>query len=68
MQYYDVNFEKQIRTFSGATARMIQHEYDHTEGFLYLDYLGPLHKKLLNAKLKKIVRGQVTCKYAMRFI
>lgn len=68
IEYYNQNFEKQTRSFSGTTARMIQHEYDHTEGILYLDYLKPLTKKLMEAKLRKIVKGQIAPKYPMKFI
>jgi peptide deformylase len=46
---------------------MIQHEYDHTEGILYLDYLKPLTKKLLEPKLKKITKGKVNTDYKMKF-
>jgi peptide deformylase len=68
IEYSNKEFEPQTRTFSGATARMIQHEYDHTEGILYLDYLKPLTKKLMEAKLRKIVRGQIRTKYPMKFV
>lgn len=67
IEYYNRNFEKQIRVFSGITARMIQHEYDHTEGILILHYLKPLQKKLLESKLKKIIKGQIRSKYPMQF-
>lgn len=67
IEYYNKDFEQQIRTFSGTTARMIQHEYDHTEGILYLDYLKPLTKELA-AKLKKIVKGKIKTMYPMRFV
>lgn len=66
--YFDRDFEPQTRTFRGTTARMIQHEYDHTEGILYLDYLKPLTKKLMEGKLKKIAKGQIQTKYPMKFI
>ncbi|WP_353158801.1 peptide deformylase [Myroides odoratus] len=68
IEYYNRNFEKQIRTFSGTTARMIQHEYDHTEGVLYLDYLKPLTKRLMASKLQKILKGQIVPAYPMNFI
>lgn len=68
IEYYNKDFEQQIRTFSGTTARMIQHEYDHTEGILYLDYLKPLTKELIAAKLKKIVKGKIKTMYPMRFV
>ena len=68
IEYYNRNFKKQIRTFSGTTARMIQHEYDHTEGVLYLDYLKPLTKRLMASKLQKILKGQIVPTYPMNFI
>jgi peptide deformylase len=67
IEYYNREFEKMTRTFSGTTARTVQHEYDHTEGILYLDHLKPLTKKLMGSKLKKIVRGQIKPKYPMKF-
>ena len=68
IEYYNQHFEQQKRTFSGMTARMIQHEYDHIEGILYLDHLKPLTKKLMETKLKKIMKGQVAVKYPMKFV
>ncbi|QNL50223.1 peptide deformylase [Olivibacter sp. SDN3] len=68
IEYYNQDFEKQTQTFSGTTARMIQHEYDHTEGILYVDYLKPLTKQLVAPKLKKIAKGQIKASYPMKFI
>ena len=49
-------------------ARMIQHEFDHTKGVLYLDYLKPITQKMMESKLKKIVKGQVKFSYPMHFV
>nr|WP_315029833.1 peptide deformylase [uncultured Chryseobacterium sp.] len=68
IQYLDKDFNPQIKTFSGMTARVIQHEYDHTLGILYFDYLKPLVKKMMETKLKKIVNGNVTTAYPMKFL
>jgi len=61
------NVYKQRKSFGGATARMIQHEYDHTEGVLYFDHLPPLAKKMMASKLKRIADGYVSVKYPMVF-
>src|ERR1035437_940182 len=37
IKYFDENFTEQEGTFHGITARVIQHEYDHTEGKLFID-------------------------------
>jgi peptide deformylase len=54
IEYYDRFFQMQEKTYSGTTARVIQHEYDHTEGKLFLDYINPLRRRLLKGKLQNI--------------
>ena len=65
--YLDRNFEKQTKTFSGFTARVIQHEYDHTEGILYIDHVAGISKRLMKGRLSKIAEGKVATSYRMRF-
>lgn len=68
IEYDNPAFERQTRTYSGTTARIIQHEYDHTNGILYIDHLKPLTKRLMEAKLKRIIKGQIKTKYPIRFV
>lgn len=68
IQYQDEHFIKHTATFSGNIARVIQHEYDHIDGKLYLDYLSPLKKKLLKNKLRAITKGKVKTAYPMKFL
>lgn len=63
--YLDHEFKEQQATFSGVTARMILHEYDHIEGKLYLDYLSPLKRQMMKSKLEKIASGKALCKYPL---
>lgn len=67
IEYLNQDFVKQTRTFTGLTARIIQHEYDHTQGILYTDRLKPLTKKMMESKLKKIACGNITTGYPMKF-
>lgn len=67
MEYYDEAFNKHTETFNGLTARVIQHEYDHIEGKLFIDYLKPLRKKMLQRKLNDISKGKVSVDYRMVF-
>lgn len=67
IDYYNTNLEHQVRTFSGTTARIIQHEYDHTRGVLYIDHLKPLTKKIIASKLKKIQKGRVSTSYPIKY-
>jgi peptide deformylase len=68
IQYRNTNFETCTETFHGITARMIQHEYDHIEGKLYLDYLNPLKRRLLKNKLAQIAKGKARSRYPMLFM
>lgn len=67
IEYLDENFQPHTHTFNGITARIIQHEYDHIEGKLFIDYLKPLKKKLLQRKLSDISKGNVRVDYKMLF-
>ncbi|MDQ1858208.1 MULTISPECIES: peptide deformylase [unclassified Chryseobacterium] len=68
IEYQDRDFTKHTKIFTGLTARIIQHEYDHTLGILYTDHLKPLTKKMMESKLKKIINGNVTVGYPMKFL
>jgi peptide deformylase len=67
LTFMDENFESHTKTFNGITARVILHEYDHTEGKLFIDYIKPLRKKLLQGKLNDINKGKIKVDYKMIF-
>ena len=63
IRYYDENWNLHEDKFDGMKARIIQHEYDHIEGKLFIDYLPPLKKRLLKGKLNDISKGDVKTEY-----
>jgi peptide deformylase len=67
MQFRDQEFNSLIRSFTGLTARVILHEYDHIEGKLFIDYISPLKRKLMKGKLMDISKGKVEVDYKMMF-
>lgn len=67
IRYRNAQFEEQVKTFNGLTARVILHEYDHIEGKLFIDYLKPLKRKLLKGKLDDISKGKIRVDYKMIF-
>lgn len=67
LSYVDEKFQPHTETFIGLTARIIQHEYDHIEGKLFIDYLKPLKRKMLLGKLNDISKGKVNVDYKMLF-
>ena len=67
LRFQDENFEMQTQTFTGLTARVILHEYDHIEGKLFIDHISPLKRKLMKGKLNDISKGKVQVDYKMLF-
>lgn len=67
VEYYNEKWEKQVKEYSGITARIIQHEYDHIQGILFTDHLKPLKKRLLKKRLNKITLGKISPAYKMKF-
>ena len=59
LEYQDLDFTVRRQQFSGYTAKVIQHELDHTKGILFIDHLSVLSKRLLKNKLKKIRNGKI---------
>ncbi|MBI1224470.1 MAG: peptide deformylase [Bacteroidetes bacterium] len=67
LRYLDENFVEHEETFDGLNARVVQHEYDHTEGVLFTEKLKPIKKQLIKRKLDKIRLGQCKADYKLKF-
>ena len=53
VEYLNYNGEKNIIIADGLLATCIQHEIDHLEGILFIDYLSKLKKTIIIKKLSK---------------
>jgi peptide deformylase len=67
LRFQDENFITYTKDFTGLTARIILHEYDHIEGKLFIDHISPLKRKLMKGKLNDISKGKVNVDYKMLF-
>ena len=56
MRWLDLNGREQERTFGGFEAVCVQHELDHLNGRLYIDYLKPLKRQMITRKMQKLKR------------
>ena len=54
VEYLDYEGKKQLLKADGLLATCIQHEIDHLEGILFIDYLSKLKKSMIVKKLSKI--------------
>ena len=53
VKYLDYNGDEKILDAKGLLATCIQHEMDHLEGILFIDYLSKLKKRMIVKKLSK---------------
>lgn len=67
IRYFTPDWVEHTETFSGITARVIQHEYDHIEGVLFIDHLSAFKRQLLKSRLNAITKGKVDVSYKMLF-
>ena len=67
IEFVDEQFTPQQLTLTGLAARVVQHEYDHSEGILFTDKLSSFKKQLIKGKLTNISKGKVKVDYRMKF-
>jgi peptide deformylase len=65
IEYYDEHWNLLEEEYDGIRARVIQHEYDHLDGKLFVDKVTPIKRKLLTPRLNAISRGKADCSYKM---
>lgn len=63
--YRDRDFEQKTQEFSGWASRVIQHEYDHLKGVLFLDHLSSFRRRFHRFALKKIDSGKLETEYPL---
>jgi peptide deformylase len=67
IEYYDEQFQRYEATFDGINARVIQHEYDHIEGKLFVEKMSPARRQMMKNKLENTRRGRVDVDYKIKF-
>jgi peptide deformylase len=63
VKYRNRHFEEKTEEFSGWVSRVIQHEYDHLKGILFLDHLSSFRRRVHRSALKKIDSGRLETEY-----
>jgi peptide deformylase len=63
IEYFNENWELIEEEYEGMKARVIQHEYEHLLGKLWIDRISPITKKLFQAKLAQIRKSNVKVNY-----
>ena len=68
IQYLNENFVVHDEEYEGYAARVIQHEYDHLEGKLFIDHISGIRKQLIKSKLSNLIKGKTSCSYKVKFV
>ena len=63
VKYLDEEMREHDEWVEGYLARVMQHEFDHLEGTMFIDRLSPLRKNMIAGKLKNILKGKFRCSY-----
>jgi peptide deformylase len=66
MQYLDEQLQPHDEVFEGYVARVLQHEYDHLDGILFVDRIDGIRKQMIRSRLDKIMKGKVRCDYKVK--
>jgi peptide deformylase len=64
--YQDEQFNNYDEWVEGYLARVMQHEFDHLEGKMFIDRVSPLRKQMIKGKLKALLQGRVNCHYKVK--
>ncbi len=59
LQYQTLEGEDHDEWVEGFLARVVQHEYDHLEGVLFIDHISALKRSLLKKTLARIASGEI---------
>ena len=68
IKYFDENFNEHDEVYDGIKARIMQHEYDHLEGVLFVDKVAPLKRKMLKGRLNDIAKGKADAAYKTKIV
>ena len=68
IDYLDENFNKQEENLTGFNARIVQHEYEHLFGQVFIDSISPIRRQLNKGKLNNLIRGKTSCEYKIKTV
>lgn len=68
VSYLDEQFQLHDEWVDGYLARVMQHEFDHLDGKMFIDRISPLRKQLIKNKLKALLQGRFRCGYKTKLL
>jgi peptide deformylase len=68
VQYVDEHLQPHDEIVEGYIARVMQHEFDHLEGKMFIDRLSPLRRQMIKGKLNAMLKGKAHCSYKVKTV
>ena len=68
IKYQDENFEWHDEEYENFFARVIQHEYDHLQGKVFIDRISPIRRQMNRSKISAMLKGKVRCRYNVKTV
>ena len=68
VQWLDADLQSHDEWIEGYLARVMQHEFDHLDGKMFIDRISPLRKQLIKNKLKALLQGRFRCGYKTKLL
>ncbi len=68
VRWQDEEFNEHEEWIDGYLARVMQHEFDHLDGVMFVDRVSPLRKQLIKSKLKSLLMGRYRCAYKTKAV
>ena len=68
VSYYDDDLTFHDEWVEGYLARVMQHEFDHLDGKLFIDKISPFRHQLINGKLNNFMKGKARCSYKVKTV
>ena len=66
VRYMDENFVEHNEVVEGFLARVMQHEFDHLDGKMFIDHISPLRKQMIKGELNTMLKGKARSSYKMK--
>lgn len=64
--YEDENGQEHDEWVEGYLARVMQHEFDHLDGKVYIDHIVGLRKQMIKSRINDIIKGRFSCDYKVK--
>lgn len=68
VKYLDQDFNPHEEVANDYLARVMQHEFDHLDGHVFIEHLSSLRKQMIKGKLNTLLRGKVHCNYKTKVL